>query len=449
MDLTGVRQALPVEKQGRVFRILAFQNNHMPPVSDDKESAKQISSPSATFPDGGSKAWLVVLGAWCCMFTSFGWITCIGVFQDFYQRELLSEYSASAVAWIPSTETFIMFVGAPVFGKLFDSYGPMFSLLLGTALHVFGLMMVSVSTEYYQVFLSQSICSAIGTSAIFWASNNSVGTWFRRRRALAFGIVSSGSSVGGVVGTVMIPNLVNRIGFAWTMRVVAFMYLALLIIAIFTVQSRLKHTPSRFRLSDLFRPIHELSVSLLALASFLSFLGIFLPYNFLVLQAVHSGMSSRLAGYLLVILSATSIFGRIVPGWLGDRYGCFNVMISTSYLSSLLVLALWIPAQTNATNIVFAALYGFSSGTFVAMVPTLIAQVCSDISRLGEYMGVTYLVISPAVLVCQPIAGALLAEDDGGYMPLQVFCGVALFLGATFFIASRSVNNRAIKGNHC
>lgn len=105
----------------------------------------------------------------------------------------------------------------------------------------------------------------------------------------------------------MIPNLVNRIGFAWTMRVVAFMYLALLIIAIFTVQSRLKHTPSRFRLSDLFRPIHELSVSLLALASFLSFLGIFLPYNFLVLQAVHSGMSSRLAGYLLVILSATRL----------------------------------------------------------------------------------------------------------------------------------------------
>jgi hypothetical protein len=104
---------------------------------------------------------------------------------------------------------------------------------------------------------------------------------------------------------VMIPNLINRIGFAWAMRVVAFMYLALLIIALFTVRSRLMHTPSCLRLSDLFGPLRELPVFLLALASFFSFLGVFLPYNFLVLEAVHNGMSLRLASYLLGILSAT------------------------------------------------------------------------------------------------------------------------------------------------
>jgi MFS family permease len=169
--------------------------------SDDTESANEAPLSSSPIPDGGHQAWLAVLGSWCCMFASFGWITCIGVFQDHYQRDQLSEYSASAIAWIPSTETFIMFAGAPVCGKIFDSYGPMHLVLLGTTLHVFGLMMVSVSTQYYQFFLSQSVCSAIGASALFWASNNSVGTWFRRRRALAFGIVSSGSSVGGVVGT--------------------------------------------------------------------------------------------------------------------------------------------------------------------------------------------------------------------------------------------------------
>ena len=27
-------------------------------------------------PDGGRDAWLVVLGAFCCMFCSFGWINC-------------------------------------------------------------------------------------------------------------------------------------------------------------------------------------------------------------------------------------------------------------------------------------------------------------------------------------------------------------------------------------
>jgi hypothetical protein len=28
------------------------------------------------FPDGGVKAWLVVAGAFCCLFVSFGWINC-------------------------------------------------------------------------------------------------------------------------------------------------------------------------------------------------------------------------------------------------------------------------------------------------------------------------------------------------------------------------------------
>ena len=28
------------------------------------------------FPDGGLQAWLVVSGAFCCLFCSFGWINC-------------------------------------------------------------------------------------------------------------------------------------------------------------------------------------------------------------------------------------------------------------------------------------------------------------------------------------------------------------------------------------
>ena len=31
------------------------------------------------FPDGGTKAWLTVVGGFCCLFVSFGWINSIGV----------------------------------------------------------------------------------------------------------------------------------------------------------------------------------------------------------------------------------------------------------------------------------------------------------------------------------------------------------------------------------
>ena len=153
----------------------------------------------ADFPDGGFEAWTVVLGGWCCLFCSFGWINCVGIFQDYYQTHQLKSYPPSTVAWIPSLEIFMMFFGGTFMGKVFDSYGPRYLLLGGTFFHVFGLMMVSLSSQYYQFLLAQGICSAVGASAIFYAANNSIATWFFRKRALAFGIMSSGSSLGGVV----------------------------------------------------------------------------------------------------------------------------------------------------------------------------------------------------------------------------------------------------------
>lgn len=152
-------------------------------------------------PDGGCTAWLAVAGAWCGLFVSFGWITCMGVFQAYYQDHQLSNYSPSSISWIPSVETFFLFVIAPFIGKAFDSYGPRPLLIIGSLFHIVGLMMLSLCQQYYQFFLAQSVCSALGAGAIFWACNNSVGTWFQKRRGLALGIVSSGSSVGGVVGT--------------------------------------------------------------------------------------------------------------------------------------------------------------------------------------------------------------------------------------------------------
>jgi hypothetical protein len=59
----------------------------------------------ASFPDGGAKAWLAVAGASACLFVSFGWVNCIGVFQEYYQSNQLKEYSTSAIAWIPALQS--------------------------------------------------------------------------------------------------------------------------------------------------------------------------------------------------------------------------------------------------------------------------------------------------------------------------------------------------------
>lgn len=50
---------------------------------------------------------------------------------------------------------------------LFDKYGPRYLLLVGTLMHVFGIMMASISTQYWQILLAQGVCSGIGVSAVF------------------------------------------------------------------------------------------------------------------------------------------------------------------------------------------------------------------------------------------------------------------------------------------
>ncbi|KAG9231434.1 major facilitator superfamily domain-containing protein [Amylocarpus encephaloides] len=410
----------------------------------DLEKGAVVSQPAAKpggvnpadFPDGGLEAWLVVAGGWCAMFVSFGWINCIGVFQDYYEKTYLSQYSSSTISWIPSMEVFMMFLGGPVFGKVFDNYGPRWLLLFGTFFHVFGLMMASLSTQYYQFILSQGVVSACGASAIFFAVMGSCGTWFFKNRAAAFGVMASGSSMGGVILPIFVSKLIPQIGFPWTMRAAAFMILGLLMFSNLFVKSRLTPIVKKIDIMDYIRPLQEPAFMFTCIASFLFFFGTFLPFNYVILQAQKNGMSTDLSIYLISILNAASIFGRILPGIAADRLGRFNTMITTCAFSAIIVLALWLPSSSNAPIIVFCVLYGFSSGAFVSMGPALLAQI-SPIRELGVRCGTFFLFVAVGGLTGNPIGGALISRDNGGFTYLQVFCGVTMVAGTAVYVVAR------------
>jgi MFS family permease len=200
----------------------------------------------------------------------------------------------------------MLFFWGPVAGKFVDDYGPRLPILLGSFLHVFGLMMVSISDKYYQIFLAQAVCSAIGCSFLFYPSIAACGTWFLKHRALAFGIMVAGSSIGGVVMPIMVQKLLPRIGFGWSMRSVAFLILGLLIFGNLTVRSRLPPMRRPIRLMDFLMPFTEVPFLLLAISSFFIYIGGFLPFNFLIVQGQASGMSLDLAQYLIPIVNAAS-----------------------------------------------------------------------------------------------------------------------------------------------
>jgi MFS family permease len=138
------------------------------------------------------------------------------------------------------------------------------------------------------------------------------------------------------------------------------------------------------------------------------------------------------------LLTPSSIFGRIIPGWLGDRIGRFNIAIACTGISAIIALALWIPASTNTLSILFAAFFGFSSGTFVSITPALIQQL-SAVHNVGIRIGSSFGIISLATFTGNPIAGALIERYDGDYLYAKIFSGVAMAVGCLFLVLSRTI----------
>lgn len=260
-----------------------------------------------------------------------------------------------------------------------------------------------------------------------------IATWFFRRKALAFGVMASGSSVGGIVLPILVERLIPRVGFGWSVRAAAFLILGLCILANFTVTSRNKPIKRPLSLKEFVAPLGELTYTLTAIGCFLFFMGMFLPFNFIVLQATAGGMSARLAGYMPAIINGLSFFGRIGPGWVADHVGRYNVIIAMVTMTAIIDLALWINANNNALIILYSALYGFGTGAFVSMSPALIAQISPDISKIGVRTGTYFAIVSAAALIGNPIGGVIIQSWQGRFLGIQTFTG-CLHLGAGIFL---------------
>lgn len=299
-------------------------------------------------------------------------------------------------------------------------------------------MMVSLSRHYWHFFLSQALVASVGSSAVFNACMSSLVTWFFRRRATAFGIMVSGSSLGGVCLPIMMDHMIDEVGFPWMMRTMAFLFLALLSVACLTVKSRLPPRPRPFVFAEYLEGLSDPRMSVTVAGFFLFMWGMFLPFNYVILQAEAAGVSSTLVPYLLPILNAVSIFGRIVPGLVADKLGRYNVMIFIMFVSALFSLAVWIPVESTAGILVFAIIFGFSSGGYISLAPTLVAQI-SDIRQIGTRVGAAFAIQSFGALTGSPIGGAIVKRQHGDYLGLQLFCGCSMMAGVVVIIIARYI----------
>lgn len=183
-----------------------------------------------------------------------------------------------------------------------------------------------------------------------------------------------------------------------------------------------------------------------SLGLFLAFIGIYFPFFFVPAHAVRIlNTSESLAFYLLAVLNAGSVFGRIVPGLVADRFGSMNVLLPCTIIAGVLAFA-WLGIHNLAGLVIFCILYGFFSGAIVSLPPTVVAHLSPDMSLLGTRMGMSFSFAGLGLLIGNPIAGAILDIPQGKFWGAQIFGAVTVIAGAVLFLAVRALRAREKKG---
>ncbi|KAJ8067614.1 hypothetical protein OCU04_003224 [Sclerotinia nivalis] len=398
-----------------------------------EELPRVAPNPHADIPNGGVVAWLQVVGSFFLFFNSWGIVNMFGAFQTFYESDLLSHESPSNVSWIGSIQAFLLLLVGVITGPLFDAglFRPLLST--GTFLVVFGMMMTSISKTYWEIILAQAVCMGIGLGCLFVPSVAIVSTYFSTRKAFATGIAASGSSLGGVIYPIIFHNLQPKIGFGWTTRALGFIFLATLTISMSIMKMRVKPSQKR-KLIDL-AAFKEPPYILFTMGLFFGFMGLNIPFYYISSYAMDENiMSSNSAFYMLSTINAASIFGRIIPNYFADKFGPLNIIIPGTLIASVVAFS-WTGIHSVGGLVVFAIIYGFSTGCFVSIPPTVIVSLSPHLGVVGTRMGMTFAVGGLGLLIGTPVAGQILSIS--GYIPTIAFCGALLLATVACFVAAR------------
>lgn len=356
-----------------------------------------------------------------------------GTYQSFYETSLLSSYSSSTISWIGTVQAFCLVGFGIITGPIFDRGYSRVLVIVGSFLTVFGVMMTSLASQYWQIVLAQGICIGLGGGCMLVPSIAIVTTYFTTKRALAIGLLTSGGSIGSALYPVIFRQLQPKIGFPWTTRVIGFIALGTLSISILLVKARVQPSGKARAMVD-FAAFKNTSYALLCLGLFLAFTGLYIPIFDIVVYAqdsMHIGVDMSFS--LLSILNAGSAFGRAIPGILADKYGSLEILIGVTLISALIAYC-WLAVHTLAGMVVVAIIYGFASGAVVSIQASVISSLVPEVRLIGTWIGMAFFLEGVGILIGSPISDAISSGSTTGFSGVFIF-SASLSLGGGIFLA--------------
>ncbi|KAF9771993.1 hypothetical protein IL306_010349 [Fusarium sp. DS 682] len=347
------------------------------------------------------------------------------------------DIDVSQVGWISGTYLFLSLIFNFQIGSILDRYGPQILGPIAAAFSTVTFLLLAECKEYWHFILCLGLFGSIGSGIGAVTAIGVIGKLFTRRRGLAMGIAVMGTSLGGIIYPMMLRATFGKLGWAWSMRLVA------LVIACITSLGVLCYLPFR-RLTEGRTTVQKPQSFSLDLSAFRSLSFVVTALGISMVEFVNYGIGGMLptiargAGFstedgytLLSILGACSCLGRFSIGFVGDKVGPFNAMISTMLAILVFISTIFIPFSTTSAPLLytFSALWGYCSGSFYVLSPLCTGKTCEP-QDYARYFAV-------ALLLANPLSGTLL--EKLGAQLLGCFYLAIIVLAAIFFTTGRAL----------
>jgi len=329
-------------------------------------------------------------------------------------------------------------VVGPIFGFLagwvVDRFGPRRLMMIGI-LMAGGALVGLGSTSSLGLFYFFYLFNALGYVCGGPLPNQVLLTeWFDRSRGKAMGFAYLGIGIGGATVPWISHTLARHFGWQSSLRILGL----LIVVVSLPLVLMLKELPARATVvaatsASPMAAFRQSSFYLLTLGSMCSIAAVSgTQQNLKLFLSLDRHFTQRDAASVLSLVLAFSIAGRLLIGWLADRFSKKYVMLLT-YLLVAAGIPLMFLGATRLTLYVSGAIFGIGLGGDYMIIPLITAEVFG-LEILGRLLGVILTVGGIAEAAAPWLIGRL-RDATGSYREsCFVLVGIAL-LGSVAVVA--------------
>lgn len=354
------------------------------------------------------------------LFSSWGIVGCYGTFLVYFHDTMLPTYSASAIAVIGSVQYFLAVLVGVVTSPWVDQGHMQWMCTVGSILTVLGIMMDSLSTSYVHVFFAHGVCLGLGAGLLYLPSISCVSEYFTMHRGGVLTLASLGSTIGSIIFPIMFNTMEPSIGYPWAVRIIGFLMMGCLLVALVLSTPRQERVPARRLWSS--QAWTDLPYAFFLFSYFLCMAGVQAPNFYFPLYGKHRHYSPSIYPFATSFLKSGAAVGRLLNAMLSQQFGVMHWYLPRTLIGAVLVYC-WIASDGQGSYVAIIVLYGFFTSNVLSSMPKIVSDLTDNPADVSVRLGMASMVSSVGVLLGPPVAGALLVVEPPNFLHAQIFMG--------------------------